>query len=112
MSQLLSDEEITLIVRECAKGSAINRDGSTSHRIARAVIAACEAKLREQIKQLTAERDAYKEEWNGGLLTTPRSEILAENARLRDALTTIVDAQPKISAIELQIFARNVLKGL
>lgn len=48
MSQLLSDEEITLIVRECAKGSAINRDGSTSHRIARAVIAAYEAKLREQ----------------------------------------------------------------
>jgi hypothetical protein len=46
MSQLLSDEEITLIVRECAKGSAINRDGSTSHRIARAVIAAYEAKLR------------------------------------------------------------------
>ena len=45
---MLTDEEITLIVRECAKGSAINRDGSTSHRIARAVIAACEAKLREQ----------------------------------------------------------------
>lgn len=45
---LLTDEEITLIVRECARGSAINRDGSTSHRIARAVIAACEAKLREQ----------------------------------------------------------------
>lgn len=45
---LLTDEEITLIVRECARGSAINRDGSTSHRIARAVIAACEEKLREQ----------------------------------------------------------------
>ena len=45
---MLTDEEITLIVRECAKGSAINRDGSTSHRIARAIIAAYEAKLREQ----------------------------------------------------------------
>ena len=48
MNQLLSDDEITLIVRECAKGSAINRDGSTSHRIARAIEAACEAKLLEQ----------------------------------------------------------------
>jgi len=48
MSQLLSDEEITLIVRECAKGSAINRDGSTSHRIARAIESAVMAKLREQ----------------------------------------------------------------
>lgn len=35
-----------------------------------------------------------------------------DNAQLRDALTTIVDAQPKISAIELQVFARNVLKGI
>lgn len=45
---LLTDEEITLIVRECARGSAINRDGSTSHRIARAIEAAVLAKLREQ----------------------------------------------------------------
>lgn len=36
----LSDEEITTIVREAAKGSAIRRDGSTSHRIARAIEAA------------------------------------------------------------------------
>ena len=37
MNQILTDEEITLIIRECARGSAINRDGSTSHRIARAI---------------------------------------------------------------------------
>ena len=37
MTQILTDEEITLIIRECARGSAINRDGSTSHRIARAI---------------------------------------------------------------------------
>lgn len=36
----LTDDEIAEIVREVARGSAINRDGSTSHRIARAVIAA------------------------------------------------------------------------
>lgn len=45
---MLTDEEITLIVRECARGSAINRDGSTSHRIARAIESAVLAKLREQ----------------------------------------------------------------
>lgn len=36
----LSDERIAEIVREAAKGSAINRDGSTSHRVARAIEAA------------------------------------------------------------------------
>lgn len=45
MSQILTDEEITLIVRECARGSSINRDGSTSHRIARAIEAAVINKL-------------------------------------------------------------------
>ena len=48
MNQLLSDDEITLIVRECARGSAINRDGSTSHRIARTIEAKIMEKLREQ----------------------------------------------------------------
>ena len=33
----LTDEQISAIVREAAKGSAIRRDGSTSHRIARAI---------------------------------------------------------------------------
>ena len=47
MNQLLSDDEITLIVRECARGSAINRDGSTSHRIARTIEAKIMEKLRE-----------------------------------------------------------------
>lgn len=44
----------------------------------------------------------------------PRVEIPEEfeNARLRDALTTIADAQSKTSTMELQEFARNALKGL
>ena len=36
----LTDEQIVSIVREASKGSAIRRDGSTSHRIARAIEAA------------------------------------------------------------------------
>ena len=36
----LTDERIAEIVREAAKGSPINRDGSTSHRVARAIEAA------------------------------------------------------------------------
>lgn len=48
MNQLLTDAEITLIIRECARGSAINRDGSTSHRIARAIEQAVLNKLNEQ----------------------------------------------------------------
>ena len=48
MSQILTDEEITLIIRECARGSAINRDGSTSHRIARAIEQAILNKLSDQ----------------------------------------------------------------
>ena len=48
MNKILTDEEITLIIRECARGSAINRDGSTSHRIARAIEQAVLNKLGEQ----------------------------------------------------------------
>ena len=48
MNQILTDAEITLIIRECARGSAINRDGSTSHRIARAIEQAILNKLSEQ----------------------------------------------------------------
>lgn len=48
MNQILTDEEITLIIRECARGSAINRDGSTSHRIARSIEQAILNKLSEQ----------------------------------------------------------------
>lgn len=32
--------------------------------------------LQARIEQLERERDAYKEEWNGGNITTPRSELL------------------------------------
>lgn len=48
MNPILTDDEITLIIRECARGSAINRDGSTSHRIARAIEQAVLNKLNEQ----------------------------------------------------------------
>lgn len=48
MNQILTDAEITLIIRKCARGSAINRDGSTSHRIARAIEQAVLNKLNEQ----------------------------------------------------------------
>ena len=43
---LLTEQEITEIVREAARGSAIRRDGTTSFRIARAI----EAKVIEKIK--------------------------------------------------------------
>ena len=57
MNPILTDEEITLIIRECARGSAINRDGSTSHRIARAIEQAILNKLSEQ---KAAEIEKYK----------------------------------------------------
>ena len=40
----LTDEEIASIVKECAQGAAIRRDGTTSQRIARAI----EAKLKDK----------------------------------------------------------------
>ena len=43
---LLTEQEITEIVRDAARGSAIRRDGSTSQRIARAI----ETKVIEKIK--------------------------------------------------------------
>ena len=43
---LLTEQEITEIVREAARGSATRRDGSTSQRIARAI----ESLVIEQIK--------------------------------------------------------------
>ena len=43
---LLTEQEITEIVREAARGSATRRDGSTSQRIARAI----ESKVIEKIK--------------------------------------------------------------
>ena len=44
VSEPLTDEQITAIVREASKGSAIRRDGSTSMRIARAIEAAIRSK--------------------------------------------------------------------
>lgn len=45
----LTDEEINNIVREASKGSALNRDGGTSQRIARAI----EAAVLEGVKKRT-----------------------------------------------------------
>lgn len=45
---ILTDEEINVLVKEAAQGSAIKRDGSTSQRIARAVEQAALEKLKQQ----------------------------------------------------------------
>lgn len=45
---LLTEQEITEIVREAARGSATRRDGSTSQRIARAIESAVLAKIKAQ----------------------------------------------------------------
>ena len=45
---ILSNDEINLLVREASRNSAINRDGTTSQRIARAIEAKVLEKLSEQ----------------------------------------------------------------
>ena len=45
---LLTEQEITQVVRDAANGSAIRRDGSTSYRIARAIEAAVIEKIKAQ----------------------------------------------------------------
>ena len=45
---ILTDEEINVLVKEAAQGSAIKRDGSTSQRIARAIEKAVLEKLKQQ----------------------------------------------------------------
>ena len=45
---LLTEQEITEIVRDAARGSAIRRDGSTSQRIARAIESAVIEKIKAQ----------------------------------------------------------------
>ena len=45
---LLTEQEITQVVRDAANGSAIRRDGSTSYRIARAIESAVIAKIKAQ----------------------------------------------------------------
>ena len=79
MNQLLSDDEITLIVRECARGSAINRDGSTSHRIAKTIEAKIMEKLRDQNEPIAyINVNSQQLEWaKPTIFTTPRSIDLA-----------------------------------
>ena len=45
---LLTEQEITEIVRDAARGSAIRRDGSTSQRIVRAIESAVIEKIKAQ----------------------------------------------------------------
>ena len=45
---LLTEQEITQVVRDAANGSAIRRDGSTSYRIARAIEAEVIKKIKAQ----------------------------------------------------------------
>ncbi len=51
---ILTDEEINVLVKEAAQGSAIKRDGSTSQRIARAVEQVVLEKLKQQRDELLA----------------------------------------------------------
>ena len=83
MNQILTDEEITLIIRECARGSAINRDGSTSHRIARTIEQAALNKLNEQ-EPVAWEFDtpAHFGSWMGNLsYTEPTDGVGYKNKR-------------------------------
>ena len=54
---LLTEQEITEIVREAARGSATRRDGSTSQRIARAIESAVIEKIKAQGPEAWLHRD-------------------------------------------------------
>ena len=63
---LLTEQEITQVVRDAANDGVIRRDGSTSHHIARAI----EAKMIEKIKaqgpvawRFDIREDSYTEKW-------------------------------------------------
>ena len=53
---ILSDDEINLLVREASRNSAINRDGTTSQRIARAI----EAKVLEKLSDKLRDGERYR----------------------------------------------------
>ena len=53
---ILSDGEINLLVREASRNSAINRDGTTSQRIARAI----EAKVIEKLSDKLRDGERYR----------------------------------------------------
>ena len=64
---LLTEQEITQVVRDAANGSAIRRDGSISYSIARAIEAKARAKLIEEIKAQGAAAFEYcGEPWFDG----------------------------------------------
>ena len=59
---LLTEQEITQVVRDAANGSAIRRDGSTSYRIARAI----EAEVIKKIKAQGPVANLYRDMNSGG----------------------------------------------
>ena len=70
--------------------------------------------LRKEVKQLQAQLKSEKlshAAWEKQSLLE-YSELADENQQLRDALTTIGDSRAGTSAMELQVFARNVLKAI
>ena len=63
---LLTEQEITQVVRDAANGSAIRRDGSTSYRIARAIESAVIEKIKAQglcVWRFDLSEDSYTEKW-------------------------------------------------
>jgi hypothetical protein len=74
----LTDEQITVIVREAAKGSALRRDGSTTHRIARAVEAAATAPLLERIAFLAAQVEQNQSEQHLGMVEQAAQPVMMQ----------------------------------
>lgn len=72
---LLTEQEITEIVREAARGSATRRDGSTSQRIARAI----ESKVIEKIKA-----QGFAGYWNGRETVFFEHELLGDKTPFYD----------------------------
>jgi hypothetical protein len=84
-------------------------------RVALADTEALEIGTGERLEKVTAQLESEKlshAAWEKQSLLE-YSELTAENQQLRDALVTIGDARPgSISFLDLQAFARNVLKGI
>ena len=83
-------------------------------RVALADTEALEIGTAERLEKVTAQLEYEKlshAAWEKQSLLE-YSELTAENQQLRDALTTIGDSRAGTSAMELQVFARNVLKAI
>ena len=83
-------------------------------RVALADTEALELGTGERLEKVTAQLESEKlshAAWEKQSLLE-YSELADENQQLRDALTTIGDSRAGTSAMELQVFARNVLKAI